>query len=168
MVNQPKWTGSNVASNVFDILIVQESKIGTETGDNFINKLNYNIIRRDRHHFAGENLIFLKNNYKIIISDEVFETIILTISIHKTRIIFLVSYNPHYEYTKDFLFHLGSNLLKLNLMNPTFVVGDLNNDLLCSKGIRLCEALSNLNFKNYVKQATHIQGKASTLIDVVF
>ena len=79
-----------LASNVFDMFIVQESKIGSETGDNFINKFYYNIIGRDRHHSAGGILIFLKNNYKIIynISDEVFETIILTISNHKTRINF--------------------------------------------------------------------------------
>ena len=48
------------------------------------------------------------------------------------------------------------------------LIGDLNQDLLNSKGELLVSLLSDYNFHNFVDKPTHFQGNSSSLIDVCF
>lgn len=57
----------------------------------------------------------------------------------------------------------------MNLLNPTFIVGDLNQDLLVeSHGDKLLDLMLDYNFKTSLTEPTHFQNGSSSLIDVVF
>ena len=68
---------SILSSNKFDLVVIQESKIGVETPDASLNYPSYQLFRRDRSLGSGGVLLFVKKSYKIIFCfiDPVFETI---------------------------------------------------------------------------------------------
>ena len=80
----------------------------------------------------------------------------------------IACYNPNFEYRLDHLKHIE---LAVNMFSPaskTCIIGDLNQDLLTSKGELLVSSLSDYNFQNFVDKPTHFQGNSSSLIDVCF
>ena len=80
----------------------------------------------------------------------------------------ITSYDPHFEYRHKHLKHLE---LVINMFPPTAktcIIGDLNQDLLTTKGDLLASLLSDYNFYNIVKKPTHSQGNSTSLIDVCF
>jgi hypothetical protein len=166
-----KFTGlvDLVELNTIDLICVQESKIGNEVPDSLFAFNNYQIIRRDRSKGSGGIIIFLKKCYKVIYKyiDPVFETIVLILKIGKNKINFIFSYNPHFEYAADFNLHLEQQLQSINISNPTFIVGDLNQDLLSNRGDRLKCLMDNYSFNIDYDCPTHFHGKSKTLIDVV-
>ena len=88
---------SILVSQKFDFIVIQESKIGTETPDAYFNYPHYQLIRRDRSLGAGGILLFVKKSYKLIFchTDTIFETIALTLVVNKMNFNLIASYiNP--------------------------------------------------------------------------
>ena len=75
----------DLTSQKFDLVVIQESKIGVETPDASFNYPSYQLIRRDRSLGSGGVLLFAKKFYKNIFCyiDPIFETIALTLVINK-------------------------------------------------------------------------------------
>ena len=65
-----------LSSNLLDMVIFQESKMGNEIPYRSFDDLNYNMIRRDRVNGGGRLLVFIKKCYKVIFNyiDNNFET----------------------------------------------------------------------------------------------
>ena len=175
LLNINSLLGSSKLSGVQDILhkgiidmfIIQESKIGTDVPDSLFD-FNYNIIRRDRVKGSGGIIIFLKKQYQILskVSDEVYETIVLSLKIKHRSTNFIIGYNPHFEFSSAFNNHISILLRRINLKHPTFIVGDLNQDLLTKRGDFLRSLLDDYGFGlNYV-EPTHWQGNSASFIDV--
>lgn len=159
-----------INENLFDLICIQETKIGDDTSDYCLDYPNYNFTRRDRVKGSGGILIFVKKSYKIVDSsiDARFETIYLSLKLNNRVNKFIFSYNPHFEYTNEYLEYLEDRLKLVNGLNPTFIIGDLNHDLLTSHGNNLNNLMLDYNFKTVLSAPTHHQGATSSLIDVVF
>ena len=150
-----------------DMLVVMETKIGVDTPNERFD-FNYNILRRDRQHGSGGLIIFIKKHYKISsvkIHDD-FEVLSFVLGINHRLGNFIAGYNPHFEYSLAFNSYIERVLIESNLNHPTFLVGDLNQDLCCSKGDRLRILLSNFGLNMNYCQPTHYQGKNSSCIDI--
>ena len=152
-----------------DMLIIEERKLSPDIPDEFYSFAGYQTFRRDRTRNGGGILILLKECYKISFyhQDEQFETIILTTSLRKWKVNFIVTYNPH-THTEGFLEHLESCLKIVNLKHRTLIIGDLNFDQLSEKGAPLRTLMDLYNFDNQIKTTTTVSQGSSTLIDVVF
>ena len=87
--------------------------------------------------------------------DEKIETIILTTSLRKWKVNFIVSYNPH-THTEVFLEHLENCLKQVYLKHRTLVVGDFNFDQLSAKGDPLKTLMDFYNFENQIKVPTRV------------
>ena len=144
-----------------DMLVVMETKIGVDTPNERFD-FNYNIIRRDRQHGSGGLIIFIKKHYKISsvkIHDD-FEVLSFVLGINHRLVNFIAGYNPHFEYSLAFNSYIERVLIESNLNHPTFLVGDLNQDLCCSKGDRLRILLSNFGLNmNYCLNLHIIKGR---------
>ena len=150
------------------MFVIVESKLGEMTPDEYFD-FNYHIIRRDRVAGNGGLIIFIKKDYKIIsttiYSD--YEVISFTVKIKHRLVNFIVGYNPYFEYTETFNAHLEMVLSRIKLNHPTYLIGDLNQDLLNSKGDRLRNLLDNFGFQMKYQVPTHSQGKSLSCIDIV-
>ena len=150
------------------MFVIIESKLGEDVPDMQLKSNNYTIIRRDRKKGSGGILVYIKKSHeiisKIILSE--FEIIVLTVKFKYKFVNFIIGYNPHYEFSNNFNSYLEELLKSTNLMHPTLILGDLNQDLLTSKGNNLRSIMENYGFKIPYFEATHIQGGKSSLIDV--
>ena len=102
------------------------------------------------------------------IIDANFEMVQLAIKVKNKTFNFIFAYNPHFEYSAEFLVKLERTLKSTCLVNPTFIVGDLNQDLLSFKGQSLLNLMLNFNFVTELNTPTHHQQNAASLIDVLF
>ena len=161
---------SILVSEKFDLVVIEESKIGLDTPDASFNYHSYQVIRRDRMLGAGGLLLFFKKSYKIIFSyiDPLFETIALTLVVNNVNFNLIASYNPHFEYRHEHLKHLELVINMFPASSKTCIIGDLNQDLLTNKGELLLSSMSDYNFQNFIQSPTHSQGNSSSLIDVCF
>ena len=100
--------------------------------------------------------------------DPNFETICLKIHLKKNSLNFITSYNPHNEFKKQHLPHIESMINSFKPFGKIIVVGDFNQDLLSNRGDQSMDIMNSHNFKYSVHKHNHHQGKASSLIDVVF
>lgn len=168
-----KYTGvqSILHAGTIDMLIIIESKLGNDIPDTLFDFPNYNLVRRDREKGGGGILIFLKKNVLIInkIIDSIFESISLTIRIKNKNINLIINYNPHKEYSPSFNNFLEHKIKLTNLSFPTFVIGDLNQNILTApKTNPLLTLMDNYGFSISYDTPTHFQQNAKSLIDVVF
>ena len=101
-INGPeKRHGADVilSSDIFDMVIFQESKLGENTPDQSFDYPNYNMIRRDRVAGGGGLMVFIKKCYGVTFNyiDVDFETICLTLAFKTFPVNFIVTYNPHFQ-----------------------------------------------------------------------
>ena len=97
--------------NLYDIVFIQESKLGVETPDALISNSFYNLLRRDRIAGGGGLLVYTKKAYKLsdVFIDPTFETIMFSIIFDKkkkSKQIFISSYNPKFAYSVKYLAYL--------------------------------------------------------------
>ena len=156
-------------SKKFDLICLQETKIGSDTPNSLLEATGYSMIRRDRLSGSDGILIYIKTAHKIIHSqiDPQFETITFSLLLGHKHINFISSYNPHFEFAAGHLAHL-EHLIKRLGVGPIVLVGDLNQDLNSSRGAKLHELMANYNFGTTLAHPTHYQRNAATLIDVLF
>lgn len=161
---------SMLNSGFLHILCVQETKIDSDTPDSHFTHLEYNIYRRDRMRGGGGLLIYVKKDITVLsnINDTTFETITLTLKIRNKLVDFIFSYNPHYEYSNDFLIHIEEKIKSLPPCRPIFILGDFNQDLLSVRGDKLKAVMLDYNFSTLIDTPTHFVGDSSSLIDVFF
>jgi Reverse transcriptase (RNA-dependent DNA polymerase) len=147
---------------------LQETKIGPDIPNSLLDTVGYSMLRRDRVAGSGGLLIYFKSHHKLMHSkiDSCFETITLTLLVNHQRVQFISSYNPHLEFSTLHLNNLG-NIMKTLEVCPTVIIGDLNQDLLTSRGDKLREFMLNFNFRNAISLPTHFQRGAATSIDVL-
>ena len=155
----------------YDLISIQESKLGPNIPDNFLTSSYYNIIRRDRESGAGGLLIFISKSYQV--SDlKIYpnvEAISFSLNLNNLKHHFLTSYNPHYRFKATFLPIIREILESLRTMTSRVLFfGDLNQDLLTLNGDDLFSLMSDFNFFSHLASPTRITATSSTLIDVVF
>ena len=153
-----------------DILCVQETKIGSDTPDSFFEYLNYNVFRRDRIRGGGGILVFVKKCHKVLsnVNDDIFETIKLSIKLKNKIVDFIFSYNPHFEFSNEYLKHLEEQIKLISPLRSSFIIGDLNHDLLTKNSDNLKSLMLDYNFTTLIDSPTHRMGNSASSIDIVF
>ena len=171
-------------SKIVDLLVLQEAKIGSATPDALLNHSGFTTIRRERKHGGGGILVYLRSCYSITALNisqikevkakaksktiKEFESIAITIRARNRMVNIVTCYNPHTADTVEFIPRLDRLLSSLNLQFPSFLVGDLNNNMLTSAGDKLRSFLLSHNLVQLVEEPTHFQRGAATLLDVIF
>ena len=162
-----------------DLVSIQESKLLPGPLNGCFCFPEYEVLRRDRDvsggggggNGSGGLLVFVKRSHKLVGApyyDPVFETISFGLLVGRERVNFICSYNPHFQYRVDHLPHLEAMIQRCKGSAKTFVIGDLNQNLLTSNGDQLKSLMNSYNFTSLVSSPTHLQGKTPTSIDCVF
>jgi exonuclease III len=116
---------------LFDILIYEETKLLEDTPDENFKFEGYRLIRRDRgKNHGGGIMLLIREKFELLneFKYEEFETINLTFKCILHVFSFIISYNPHYQFS-GYLSHLETVLHKsLDFQGTTLVFGDLNYD----------------------------------------
>ena len=156
-----------------DVIMLNEVKLDSGIPSKLYQHHNYNLLRLDRTRHGGGILVYIKKCYKIVeskLSDK-FELIFFKLLINKTIYSFISTYKPP-NVQDEYLEYLETFIYSNNLNNSTFIIGDLNLDLLSKNGNQLVQFMRNVEFKNFINEPTRIapakNGNISkTLIDVV-
>jgi len=159
-----------INSGTFDIISIQETKLGPEIPDSLFTFANYTTIRRDRQRGGGGLMVFIKHSVKLV-SFNLFtesEAIQVVIESFCKKYTFLSIYNPSFNASASFLSQLDSILTSSNHNSKLFILGDLNHNLLNTNGTNLISLLSTYGFTNHVSNPTRITKKHQSLIDVFF
>ena len=155
------------ASNHFDFIFLQESKIDQSTPDSAIAFANYNVHRRDRTSRGGGILCYFKKTYKItnINSSASFESVHYRLQINGKMLNLITAYRPPCFDEETFLKCLDTQLSTLDMSECCIVSGDFNFDLLSARGNRLRHFANcaNLHLVDATKATRLI---SSTLLDV--
>ena len=162
--------------NIFDIVFIQESKLGSTTPNEFLENDLYLMLRRDRAAGGGGLLVYVKKVYKDFIvyefQDKQYETIQFSLNFKtkgKRKHTFITSYNPHFQMSSDYLLYLEQYIKKTSKKCKSIVlIGDLNQDLLTNNGNNLKFLMESQNFKSYQNKPSHIIKNSQTCIDNVF
>ena len=143
---------------LYDVLLINESKLDEHIPDSFCSHVNYHMIRRDRNRNGGGLLIYLNKKYNIIESYNSieYESIFLQIGCGANMFNIFSCYKPPKESDVDFIEFLESFILKYNITHPTFIIGDLNMNLLTAKGDLLRKLIQENAFVNHVNEITRI------------
>ena len=159
---------SNILSlSNFDIVIFEESKLGPDDVANWLSPPQFNLIRRDRCRRGGGILVFINKRHKLLASTihADYESIVLKLKVDNQTASFIVSYCPRFGHP-GYIDHLEDLLLAVDSVGPTFIIGDLNHNLLTRRGKPLNDLLSIHNFKNLNNSVT--RPCSASLIDVIF
>ena len=163
----------------FDIILLSETKLEDSTTNHRFSNSNYKLYRRDRNQYGGGLMFYLRREYQIIESfnSPDFEMMHMKINVNGVICDFILSYKPPNESNEEFLEYQHSFIMNLDNSNPIFLIGDLNMDLLTTKGDVLRQFMVDVNMKNYVTSPTReckynmkesgTIKETSTLLDVI-
>ena len=159
--------------NLFDIIFLQETKLGPEDSDHFLQHKEYSFLRRDRDVHGGGIIIYIKKSLTVVFSyidpSSKFEFILFSILINNKKINFIYGYNPQYKLSKNFLDRLNTLIIENNFnKSNTFILGDFNQDLFTAHGKKLLSLMKTLNFLSVVSEPTRVTESSATLIDNIF
>lgn len=106
----------------FDILSIQETKLGNEIPDKFFPF--YNIIRRDRCSGAGGLIVFVLKKYLIndLLLDACYETITFSLILGNKKHYFITSYNPYFSLKSTHLLQSASTLIDVVFCNSNDLI----------------------------------------------
>ena len=95
---------TSFSKGLFDIIVLNETKINEEIPDSFFSNRRYNTIRRDRNTEGGGVLVFCRKEYKILKSENSMDNEIIYFQLLNKNIIcyFLACYNPNKDLLKRF------------------------------------------------------------------
>jgi hypothetical protein len=163
-----------------DVLVVSETFLDEDTPASFYKNIDYcKPLRRDRGKLGGGLLVYVRLGYKIeeIEKSLDYESIVFSIEIESLKYNFIATYKPPCDSNEDYISHLESLLVSIDPMQPLFIIGDLNMNLLTSAGDELKDFMINNDLKNAVRTPTRIATSfykkeneyrtSSTLIDVI-
>ena len=142
---------------LFDIIMLNESKLDETIPTKFTDHINYISIRRDRTRSGGGILIFIRSEYKVynINIHSKIECIYFSIKYYKTILNFISCYKPPNENNQIFLDTIEEIYYTYDLLNPIFIIGDINIDILKSNNNIILNFTKNNNLKNEITQPTH-------------
>ena len=110
-------------SNLFDLVLFQESKIDSSIADSYFELPNFHLILRDRTAHGGGLIIFAKKSIKIhnlFIYDNI-EAISFSMNINSTIINFIYSFNPNLNNSENFLNEIEKIILKKTFKKYYFI-----------------------------------------------
>ena len=151
---------SILSSKLYDIIVISESKLDYTTSKKFGKGYGYQILRRDRNGHGGGLIVFINGKLKVLNSHNStdFELIHFQLQSSKFPINFICTYKPpsklennsFFANLEDFIFTMDPNQL-------LFIIGDLNEDLLCERGSDLKQLIEHYNLENCIKKQTRIK-----------
>ena len=155
-----------------DILCISESWLLPTVQDNYININNYNVFRYDTGRGGGV-CVYVRNCLKasvINLSVPKLENVdIIWLNVQSSKfpsfIIGTVYRHPH-AHVNSFD-HIEESFREIMIKNkPVFVLGDLNDDLLC-RNAKLHNIFKNCRLNQLITKPTRITPTSSSLIDVL-
>ena len=160
-----------------DLIALNETRLDRDVNDNRVKLDNYQLIRKDRNQYGGGVCIYLKNhiNFKVrcdVMSDDTETIVIDIIKPNSKPFAVVVSYRPPESDPDMYFDHMTSifNLLD-NEQRETYLLGDLNCDLLSERSrrpITLLNSFSELSqLEQLIKEPTRCNKNSQTLIDVI-
>jgi hypothetical protein len=154
----------------FDIIALNEIKLDDSVPDKLYEHYKYNLKRRNRDSRGGGLMIYIQKCYKILdyTSSADYELISCKLLVNKLPYQFIFTYKPPNTHHDAYLDFMDTFLKSKNLNEQMLIIGDLNMDMLSSKGAHLRDFCDEFGLVNFVKEPTRVvYGKSSTLIDVV-
>ena len=108
---------------LFDIIMLNESKLDETIPTKFTDHINYISLRRDRTRNGGGILIFIRREYKVynINIHSKIECIYFSIKYCKTILNFISCYKPPNENNQIFLDTIEEIFYTYDLLNPIFI-----------------------------------------------
>ena len=162
--------------DLYQIIFIQESQLDPSVPDDHLAFFDYKVVRRDRVSNGGGILILIKNYLKVINVniDPNIESIYLKIQFANGQIInFISTYRPpvslknkHLMDEKKFLKLFLDQINKIDLNYNTFILGDLNFNLLTTSGDKLRNLAMSMNFK-FLNTTKPTRLASNTLLDVL-
>jgi hypothetical protein len=142
---------------LFDIIMLNESKLDETIPTKFTDHINYISLRRDRARNGGGILIFIRSEYKVnnVNIHPNIECIYFSIKYNKSLLNFISCYKPPNENDQSFIDKIEEIFFKFDLSNPTFIIGDINIDILNGKNNIILKFIKDNNLKNEITQPTH-------------
>ena len=171
-------------SKCVDILLLNETKLISATHpQSFGSNLNYHMLRRDKTNKSGGIIVYIRKGLRLIVQDcgqsNNFPLEYIYVKIASITLTFniIACYKPPSYSEQVFLDGLEELIFSINSDEPLFLIGDMNMDLLTSKGSALASFIANNSLKNFTTDATRIATRhmqqqnrlveSRTLIDVV-
>ncbi len=142
---------------LFDIIMLNESKLDETIPTKFTDHINYISLRRDRTRNGGGILIFIRSEYKLnnVNIHLNIECIYFSIKYNKSILNFISCYKPPNENDQSFIDKIEEIFFKCDLSNPIFIIGDINMDILNGKNNIILKFIKDNNLKNEITQPTH-------------
>ena len=163
---------------LFDILVLTETKIDSSYNNSLFQHPLYRIIRRDRKKGGGGIMVYIKHSVSAYRRRKLKPVDIEAVCIDvkgrgNTWFSLLACYrSPNKNKPTEFLSTLYSTTENLyNHRNELLIIGDLNFNMLnndsCSPDNRLSEYCDRFQLTNIVTVPTRITDTSSTLLDVI-
>ena len=163
---------------LFDILVLTETKIDSSYNNSLFQHPLYRIIRRDRKKGGGGIMVYIKHSVSACRRRKLEPVDIEAVCIDvkgrgNTWFSLLACYrSPNKNKPTEFLSTLYSTTENLyNHRNELLIIGDLNFNMLnndsCSPDNRLSEYCDRFQLTNIVTVPTRITDTSSTLLDVI-
>ena len=152
---------SILSANIYDVIVLSESKLDYTTSKNFGKGYGYQVLRRDRNSHGGGLLIFINGKLKVASchNSPDFELIHFQLFTSFSTLNIICTYKPpeknenvnFFMNLEDYLFTIDPNL-------PLLIIGDLNEDLLSNRGLDLSKFMDQYELKNCIDKPTRIKG----------
>lgn len=163
---------------LFDILVLTETKIDSSYNNSLFQHPLYRIIRRDRKKGGGGIMVYIKHSVSAYRRKQLRPVDIEAVCIDvkgtaNTWFSLLTCYrSPNKNRPTEFLSSLYSTTENLyNHRNELLIIGDLNFNMLnsdeCSPDTRLSEYCNRFQLPNTVTGPTRTTDTSSTLLDVI-
>ena len=157
-----------------DILVLNETKLNSTHCNSQFENVNYQMIRRDRGSGGGGIMVYIKKSIKTFNAqiDDDNEIITLTFTPKdKTHLGLIACYRPpHANNVAQFFSSLEQKVIDLETStSETFIVGDLNFNLINKESNGLTDFMITNGFYNTIFKGTRLNSltQATTLLDVI-
>ena len=133
----------NILKGLRHMLDLALRKLGGDEIANWLFPPDFELIRRDRCRRGGGILVFVNKRHTLLSTTihADFESIVLKLKVGNRIANFIISYCPRFGHP-GFIDHLEDLLLAIDSLSPTFIIGDLNHNLLTHRGKPLTDTLS--------------------------
>ena len=160
-------------NKLIDIFVLNETKLDNSNDDVFFERDAYKLLRRDRTGHGGGVIIYIRNEFKIQHQefDDTAELIRVNVLLpNGSSITVIACYRPESINCDLFFERLEHHTLEsIGSSVNTFIIGDLNFNMLEDNDTPLSEFIYTYGLENTVKQATRLNISTSkwTLLDVI-
>ena len=161
-----------LSKQLFDILIINETKLDDQIDISLISDNSYHTLNRNRSRHGGGIVVYINKSLQLLdfSIDENFELVNITIMLNgKVKIAVLACYRSEQFVELDYFANLEREIINLdNSIDHIIVAGDLNNNMLnqINNVSKFCE---EFGFHNSIVEPTRYNKSAGlwTLLDVI-